>query len=90
MFVCTVGDETEVSTSVDLVTGQEAVLTGRQSSVWQYQGDGAAFNVCAQASLEINTLSLVASSGLAFRIDAGAALVTAAVRLQGVAAVVRR
>ena len=82
-FVCTVSDETEVSTSVDLVTGQEAFLTGSDSSVWQYQGaDGAAFIIGAQATLVVNHLSLMASSGLAFRIDAGAELVTAAVRLQ--------
>ena len=63
-FVCTVSDETEVSTSVDLVTGQEAFLTGTDSSVWQYQGEGAAFNIGAQASLAVNSLSLAASSAV--------------------------
>jgi hypothetical protein len=81
-FVCQIDESTEVSTAVDLITGQGATLTGGVSIVWSFRGEGAAFSVGAQASLDIRSMAVAATSGLAFRIDAGAALVTSAVELQ--------
>merc|ERR1711969_39079 len=81
-FLCTI-DEAEVSTAtaVDLITGQDATLTGGSSTLWTFQGEGAAFIIGAQASLDLRTMSVAASSGLAFQIDAGASLLTTAVQL---------
>ena len=81
-FVCQVILSTEVSTAVDLITGQGATLTGGLSTVWTFRGEGAAFSVGAQASLEIHSMAVAATSGLAFRIDAGAGLSTSTVQLQ--------
>eukprot|EP01046_Picozoa_sp_COSAG06_P002765 COSAG06_NODE_101_length_24097_cov_15.305150_4_plen_1590_part_00 len=85
-FVCQIDDSTEVSTAVDLITGQGATLTGGVSIVWSFRGEGAAFSVGAQASLDIRSMAVAATSGLAFRIDAGAALVTSAIELQAAGA----
>ena len=81
-FVCQIMLSTEVSTAVDLITGQGATLTGGLSTVWTFRGEGAAFSVGAQASLEIHSMAVAATSGLAFRIDAGAGLSTSLVQLQ--------
>ena len=61
--------------------GPQAVLTGRNTSAWQYEGEHAAFIIRAHASLEVTTLLLISSSGLAFEIETGAELVTARVQL---------
>jgi hypothetical protein len=86
VFMCSMGASVAVSTSVDLVVGQHATLQGTTSGnlttpVWRYSGDEAAFVLQAGAALKIGAVAVASSSGLAFRISAGATITTSALQL---------
>eukprot|EP01049_Picozoa_sp_SAG25_P000322 SAG25_NODE_10_length_28450_cov_12.738775_2_plen_1259_part_00 len=86
VFMCSMGASVAVSTSVDLVVGQHATLQGTASGnltapVWRYSGDEAAFVLQAGAALKIGGVAVASSSGLAFRISAGATITTSALQL---------
>ena len=52
------------------------------SLAWAYHGDGAAFVVGAEARLEMRSVVVSATSGLAFQISTGANVITHAVQLR--------
>eukprot|EP01047_Picozoa_sp_COSAG01_P048959 COSAG01_NODE_4807_length_4725_cov_2.316915_2_plen_922_part_00 len=85
VFMCSMGASVAVSTSVDLVVGQHATLQGASANLtahaWRYFGDEAAFVLQAGAALKIGGVAVASSSGLAFRISAGATITTSALQL---------
>eukprot|EP01047_Picozoa_sp_COSAG01_P004384 COSAG01_NODE_144_length_24108_cov_11.490441_33_plen_720_part_00 len=84
LFMCSMTASVAVSTPVDLIVGQHAALHSNNltSPVWRYQsGDGAAFVMEAGAELNVGGITVASSSGLAFRISAGATITTSALQL---------
>ena len=75
IFSLVIAESVEVASAVDLIQGQSAMMTAAEADlVWSYTGNGAAFQIDAGAKLEINGLTVAASSGIAFRVAAAAIL----------------
>ena len=59
--------------AAELVAGQTATIRGQTDGiVWTYTGAGAAFQVGANAELQIDSVAVAAASSLAFRLESGA------------------
>eukprot|EP01052_Picozoa_sp_SAG31_P037566 SAG31_NODE_4871_length_2895_cov_3.380544_1_plen_607_part_01 len=79
VFAVTLITSATTGTTVDLVAGQTAQVgvrsDGPSSTVtWTCTGSGAAFQIGAGATLQINQITVSAASGLAFRLDSGSSL----------------
>eukprot|EP01050_Picozoa_sp_SAG11_P002791 SAG11_NODE_145_length_14811_cov_24.558931_9_plen_1225_part_00 len=77
IFALAFGPSTTTGTAVDLVSGQSAKIAAAPSAsfvTWTYTGSGAAFQIGAGATLQMNQIMVVAASGLAFRLDPGSSL----------------
>eukprot|EP01051_Picozoa_sp_SAG22_P007248 SAG22_NODE_503_length_9694_cov_13.573736_4_plen_708_part_00 len=68
--------------AVNLVAGQTAMMRGQADGiVWTYTGIGSAFHVGAGSELQMDSVTVDAASGLAFRIETGG-LLTGTPRIQ--------
>ena len=82
-FVCTLAASVDVSTVADLIGGQSGIIHGSVAvPVWTNTGDGPAFTVGPQATLEMSRIVVAASSGLAFKVSDSALLNLNALQLQ--------